>query len=49
MKLYGKELLFLGIALVIVTLIIAAAFFVFYAIRSSKLKKQLEIEYGKKE
>lgn len=47
MKLYGKELLFLGIALVIITLFIAVVLFIFFTVRSSRLKKQLELEYGK--
>lgn len=49
MKIYGQELMFLGIVIIIAVLVISAAFFTVYYIGSSKLKKQLEREYGKKE
>lgn len=48
MILYGKDLFTLGIILIIAVLIISVVFFTVYLIGSSKLKKQLEREYGKK-
>ncbi len=49
MVIYGKDMFELGIFIIIVTLIISAAFFTAYFISSSRLKKKLETEYGKKE
>lgn len=49
MFIYGKDMLCLGIAVIIAAAVIAAVFFTAYFIGSSKLKKKLEAEYGKKE
>ena len=49
MKLYGEELLQLGIIILISVLIMSVIFAVIFVIRSSRLKKQLETEYGPKD
>ena len=48
MILYGQKLLYLGIGIIILVLIISSIFLTVYFIGSSKLKKKLESEYGRK-
>lgn len=46
MSLYGKDMLAAGIAVIVLILLIAAIALCIHLIRSSRLKKQLEREYG---
>lgn len=46
MSLYGKDMLAVGIGAVVLILLIAAIALCIHLIRSSRLKKQLEREYG---
>lgn len=46
MNLYGKDLFWFGIILMAVVLAAAVIFVCVHLIASSKLKKQLESEYG---
>lgn len=48
MKLYGEELFKAGILLMIVTAAFIAVFACIYMIKLSRLKKQMEREYGSK-
>lgn len=49
MGLYGDSLFRAGIFIIISVLILAVALGTVYLINSSRLKKQLENEYGKKD
>lgn len=46
MNLYGEELLGFGILLIIIVLFAAVVFLIIDRVRYSRLKKQLESEYG---
>ncbi len=48
LDLYGEELLNAGIVLLVMLLIAAAIFSVYFCLSGKRLKKRLENEYGKK-
>ena len=48
LDLYGEELLNAGIVLLVILLIAAAIFSVYFFLSGARLKKHLEDEYGKK-